>query len=45
MNIGKGFRERGAAVETEFGETIAEGRVEKPGQHARDMALASGDGP
>lgn len=34
--------ERGSAVETELSKTIAEMLVEKPGQHARDMAQVSG---
>lgn len=36
--------QRGAAVETELGETIAEELLEKPGQHARDMAQTSAAG-
>ena len=37
--------ERGAAVETELGDGIAGELVEKPGQHARDMAEVSNAGP
>ncbi|MGY0799573.1 alpha/beta fold hydrolase [Lysobacter sp. A286] len=33
--------ERGAAMETELGETMPDGAADKPGQHAHDMATSS----